>query len=260
MEKFGIVSIPLINLREQPDHKSELKTQLILGDIFEIKEEYTEWLFIKNFFDNYEGWINKKGIKNIDVLMFKKHQNTEVFYNDLFTIAKDENGNNFPILCGTWLHSYNETENSFIICNKKIYLKQKPNRLSIIKSNIVNLAVKFLNAPYLWGGVSIAGIDCSGLTYIVYRVFGIKLPRDSFKQAEIGTDIYFIENAKKGDLIFFGNENQISHVGLYMGDNKLIHSSGFVRIDYVDNHGIYNTEIKQYTHQLIKIKRIISDK
>lgn len=260
MNKFGVVFIPLVNLRREPDHKSELKTQLILGDIFEIINENNEWFCIKNFYDNYEGWINKKGTIVIDTLTFKNYQNNKFFLNELFTIAKDENKNNFFIYCGSWLHNYNDKENSFIIGEKKFFLQNKLKTVNLSASNVVNLASKFLNSPYLWGGISIAGIDCSGLTYIIYRVFDIKILRDSFRQVEHGTDVYFIENARKGDLLFFGNENIITHVGIYIGENKIIHSSGYVRIDYVDNHGIYNSEIKQYTHNLIKIKRILSDK
>lgn len=260
MSKFGVVLVPLANLRSEPDHKAELKTQLILGDIFEILNENNEWLFIKNYFDNYEGWINKKGTIPLDILTFKNYQNNKTFCNELISTVKDENNNIFFIFCGSWLHNYNEKENSFAIGEKKFFLQNKLKKLNLTTSNIISLAIKFLNSPYLWGGVSIAGIDCSGLTYITHRVFGIKILRDSFKQAELGTDVYFIENARKGDLLFFGNNNIITHVGLYLGENKIIHSSGFVRIDYVDNYGIYNSEIKQYTHNLIKIKRILSDK
>ena len=116
----------------------------------------------------------------------------------------------------------------------------------------------FLNAPYLWGGRSPFGIDCSGFTQIIYKSIGFKLPRDAYQQATIGQTLSFIEESESGDLAFFDNEEgKIIHVGIMLSDNKIIHASGKVRIDSIDHQGIFNAETNRYSHKLRIIKRII---
>ncbi len=119
-------------------------------------------------------------------------------------------------------------------------------------------AMSFLNMPYLWGGRSPAGIDCSGFTNIVYKLAGIRLRRDAWQQSEQGILINFIDEARPGDLAFFQNEEgKIIHVGIILQQQKIIHASGRVRIDTIDHYGIYDEELKKYTHQLRLIRRMI---
>ena len=116
----------------------------------------------------------------------------------------------------------------------------------------------YINSPYLWGGRSPFGIDCSGFVQLVYRMNGIQLPRDASDQAKIGQTLSFIEEAEEGDLAFFdNNEGDIIHVGIMLEDNRIIHASGKVRIDKIDHQGIYNVDTKQYSHRLRIIKAII---
>ena len=116
----------------------------------------------------------------------------------------------------------------------------------------------YLNSPYLWGGRSPFGIDCSGFTQMVFKLNGIKLPRDAYEQAEIGKTLNFIEETQKGDLAFFDNEEgKIIHTGIIIDKNKIIHSSGKVRIDNLDHYGIFNAETGKYSHNLRLIKKVV---
>ena len=119
-------------------------------------------------------------------------------------------------------------------------------------------ALQFLDSPYLWGGRSIFGIDCSGFTNIVFKITGIQLRRDAWQQSEQGILVNFIDEARPGDLAFFQNEEgKITHTGILLGNGKIIHASGRVRIDTIDHYGIYNEEQQRYSHQLRLIRRMI---
>src|SRR5690606_14241243 len=126
------------------------------------------------------------------------------------------------------------------------------------KQAIPDLALLYLNTPYLWGGKSVFGIDCSGMVQQVYKFCGVKLPRDAYQQAEIGEALSFVEEAEPGDLAFFDNtEGKIIHVGIMLEGNKIIHAHGKVRIDPIDSTGIFNTDSQTYSHKLRVIKQIL---
>jgi cell wall-associated NlpC family hydrolase len=124
--------------------------------------------------------------------------------------------------------------------------------------SITDTALRFINSPYIWGGRIPSGIDCSGLTQLVYKIHGIKIPRDSWQQSEIGETVSFITETRPGDLVFFDNEKGIiTHVGIIFSAGLVIHASGRVRIDTIDHQGIFKKEIGGYSHHLRLIKRII---
>jgi cell wall-associated NlpC family hydrolase len=126
------------------------------------------------------------------------------------------------------------------------------------KDNLVKTAYQYLNSPYLWGGKTPFGIDCSGFTQMVYKLNGYKLLRDASQQSTQGEVLSFIEESEPGDLAFFDNEEgKIIHVGIMLENNYIIHASGKVRIDRLDHLGIYNAEINRHTHRLRVIKKII---
>src|SRR5690606_19751564 len=126
------------------------------------------------------------------------------------------------------------------------------------RTQLLKTAFMYLNAPYLWGGKTPFGIDCSGFTQMVYRLNGYMIPRDASQQAKIGEPLSFIEESEVGDLAFFDNEEgNIIHVGIIMEDNYIIHAHGKVRIDRLDHLGILNIDTGRHTHKLRVIKKVI---
>jgi Cell wall-associated hydrolases (invasion-associated proteins) len=125
---------------------------------------------------------------------------------------------------------------------------------------VVKMARRYLHAPYMWGGRSPFGIDCSGLTQMVFKTAGIRLHRDAFQQVNQGRTVDFMEECQAGDLAFFDNgRGHINHVGIILPECHIIHSSGQVRIDKLDHFGIFNRELNRYTHQLRIVKRLLPD-
>ena len=118
----------------------------------------------------------------------------------------------------------------------------------------------YLKAPYVWGGKSIFGLDCSGLVQQLYGLVGIQLPRDARQQVEHGQPVHFVVQARPGDLAFFDNaEGRIVHVGLVLEEGRILHAHGEVRIDPLDHNGIYNKDLGRYTHKLRIIRRLLAE-
>ena len=125
------------------------------------------------------------------------------------------------------------------------------------KNKLTETAYFFLNAPYLWGGKSILGIDCSGFTQLVFSLSGIQIPRDAYQQEKIGESVDFVD-IKPFDLVFFINDkNRVHHVGIALENSQIIHASGQVRIDSLTNEGIIHSLSNELTHRLHSIKRIL---
>ena len=234
MEKY-YCSVSVSPIRAEVSEKSEMTSQILYGETCEIIK--TEGLYskIKMDFDGYEGWVNSSVLKK---------ENSEISKN-LVT----QNYGVFDLPEGRNLLSLGsevafETEN-FVDNNN-------------IRESLVGSAKKFINVPYLWGGRSYFGIDCSALVQLVYKIHGIALPRDADKQAELGEARDFVEESEPGDLAFFEDETGfISHVGLVLSPFELIHASGKVRIDSLDFSGIYNAEKNKHTHKLRMVKTVI---
>ncbi len=252
----GIINLSIVPVRVEASDRSEMVTQGLFGDLIEVLEIQIPWVKIKIVDDSYEGWIDHKQFISLSEQEFTAYQNSQkVFLGEYITFAF---GNNkvpitLPLSVQLPLYQNNEfqIEEKYQIDADVIYGVQT-------KDKIVELAHLYLNTPYLWGGKSIFGIDCSGLTQQVYKMYGLQIPRDAYQQAELGTPLSFIEEAEPGDLAFFDNEEgQIIHVGIVLSENRIIHAHGKVRIDYLDHSGIFNADIKKHSHKLRVIKRIV---
>lgn len=252
----GICLLSQIPGRKKASDSSEMITQLLFGDTFEILEEEEKWLYIKQSFDGYESYIDKKQCSYICEETYNKIKaETPQYSADLLQVIVNKvSGEIFPLVIGSRLPLIQE--NTLIIDNYSFEFEGSTISKAP-KEKILELAFSYLNSPYLWGGKSPMGIDCSGFSQTVYKLIGIDLPRDAYQQAELGSTLNFVEEAQSGDLAFFDNdEGRITHVGIMIDNNKIIHASGKVRIDLIDHYGIYNEETKNYSHKLRLIKHL----
>ena len=250
--QYGICHLSIVPVRLSTDDSSEMVTQLIYGDHFKVLEQRKHWSRIRIAYDSFEGWINNKQFTLISETDFKTIESTKIqkFSADLVSFVSSENGTLIPIVLGSDItHSKNLLLNNFE--GNSISEKQP-------KETFIETALLYLNAPYFWGGKTPFGVDCSGFTQMVYKINGHKLLRNAAQQATQGEPLSFIEESEPGDLAFFDNhEGIIDHVGIIMKNNYIIHAHGKVRIDRIDHTGIFNTEIKNYTHKLRVIKKIV---
>ena len=258
MIKYAICEQSLVAVRKQPSDRSEMINQLIFGDLITITDIKSSWGLIVTKHDGYEGWVDIKQITIIDQIQFDELASVEpVFLFDISAMFATTGGKMKHILMGSKL-PYFENK-SFMISDGKYMLDgDKQTSIANQSPNIIENAMKFIGAPYLWGGRSPFGIDCSGLIQIVFGMAGIKLKRDASLQVENGETINFVNESVAGDLAFFDNEEGIiTHVGIIVDNKQIIHASGEVRIDSIDHNGVYNIQQKKYTHKLRIIKRIV---
>lgn len=252
----SICQVSVAPLRKTPSDTSEMVSQLLFGELCEVMEIKKNWVFIKVTYDDYEGWIDHKQIAPINDISFSAFKHNTSFVSEAFNIfILDEKP--FPITIGAEVHNI---QNNLFELNpdKKFEVDGcEFSDLKLNKQELIELSFKYINTPYLWGGKSTFGIDCSGFTQMVYKIAGYFLPRDASEQALVGEVLGFIEESEPGDLAFFENEDgKIIHVGIILSDNKIIHAHGKVRIDNLDYNGIFNSELNRYTHQLRFVRKI----
>lgn len=256
--KHGIAKISIIPIRKEPSEKSEMVSQLLFGELFKIVYENDAWCKIETEYDNYSGWIDRKMCSYISDELYNTYKNKEKSYSSSIIGSSVSQADNSKVnlVPGSVFYNYNNKKNSFVQDGVDYFFDGmvfEPKGET--RENLINLANSFLGSPYLWGGRTPFGIDCSGFTQLVYKLNGIFLPRDASQQIELGRTLNFLNEAHPGDLAFFDNdEGIITHVGMIYGANKIIHASGIVRIDVVDHQGIFNTSIRKYTHKLRVLK------
>jgi len=251
---YGISNLSIIPMRSEAADQSEMVNQVIFGEHFKVLEMRKKWSKIRLAHDSYEGWIcNKQWIEIEEDIYKQLDKEVATISTDILDIITKTHHQ--PIVIGSILPSY---KSGHALINNDMYQFDGLSTPGFIKKDkLVENALIYLNTPYLWGGRSPLGIDCSGLTQMVYRLQGIDLPRDAYQQAEVGTTLSFVEESEPGDLAFFDNtDGRITHVGIILEENHIIHASGKVRIDRIDQQGIFNTETGNHTHKLRLIKSI----
>ena len=255
MDNYGICLMSVVPCRQQPNSTSEMVTQLLFGETYHIIEEQESWIFIHTTFDNYPCWISRKQHQYLSQKEFNQLTNTTLNTELVQIITCAENNAVFPITIGASLPQFHEGK--LTVANKTYSFDGNITSSDGSKSleEIKQTAYLFLNAPYLWGGRSPFGIDCSGFTQLVFKLNGYKIPRDASPQVELGVALSFVEEAQVGDLAFFDNEQgAITHVGLVLENQHIIHASGSVRVDKFDHYGIFHSDTKKYSHSLRVIK------
>lgn len=255
--KQAICQLSAIPMRFEPSDRSEMVNQVLFGESMDILDANEKWYMVRLHHDQYEGWVDKKQI----ALLPENYGSSELstVTAPLLVVQNQSGGFNF-IPAGSRItlseRSIQAGEATFSVSDQEV-------KNAIAPAEIALGAMIFLDTPYLWGGRTLMGIDCSGFTQLVYRMAGHFIPRDAHQQATIGQDIAFLEEAQTGDLAFFDNtEGKITHVGIVISQKEgsfksIIHASGKVRMDQLDNQGIHNLDLNQYTHKLRMIKRII---
>jgi hypothetical protein len=237
-------------MRAASSHRSEMVSQLLFGELVEILEEADDWTRVKSVADGYEGWCQPA---HLIPLLQSLGESTPSYASDWIN----------PVMV--------DEEIMWVPFGSRIDLVMQPafkmefffrgNELqpaAVSGSIILGHATKYLNTAYLWGGRSVFGVDCSGLSQQSFRMAGIDIPRDAYQQAELGETVSSLEDSQASDLAFFDNaEGKITHVGIIIDNQSIIHSSGMVRIDPIDSHGIIHADNGKRTHTLRIIKRYL---
>ena len=249
MDKI-ICRIPVVPMRIEPNHRSEQVSQMLFGETAEVIDRIQDWYKIVMDYDSCGGWIE------CDPAEAYKTGDTEkktIIIREPF-IQLTHGKEKFILYAGSEV-PLPDSRGRITIINRQFRYTGSGDSKS---SPILTDALQYLNAPYQWGGRTFSGIDCSGLVQILFKTHGLSLPRNSKDQACRGTEVKSFGEIRPGDLAFFENEDKVvTHVGLYLGNGQILHASKWVRIDTLDEQGIYRTEQKRYTHKLSCIRRLL---
>jgi len=254
---YGICNLNSIPLRATPSDSSEMVSQVLFGECFEIVDKQNNWLQIVLSFDGYQGWIDNKQQIAISKELFESLNNEEqTIVGDMVNFVTFNKTELFTLSLGATLPLYKQPN---FILNQIAYTYDGSFFKGIRKKeSLIENAYYYLNSPYLWGGKTPFGIDCSGFTQMVYKLSGHVILRDASQQATQGETLSFIEESEPGDLAFFDDEEgNIIHVGIILANHHIIHAHGKVRIDKLDHSGIYNVDTKRHTHKLRVIKKML---
>ena len=257
----GVCRLSVVPVRRDPKESAEQVTQLLFGEHYEIIETSVdeEWFRIRMVWDSYEGWINAQQHHAIPQEYFEHIDATD------YKISLDVTGSllfrkqQTPIVIGSVLPL---SPNELFQMDEQLAFNGDAKSLSQRRDAefIKLMAHRYLGSPYLWGGKSPFGIDCSGYVQMVYKLAGYPMKRDAYQQAEQGTVVGEFSEAHLGDLAFFSKNNlKISHVGIILDGNHIIHASGRVRKDMLTEEGIVHADSGQVTHKLHSIRRILKE-
>lgn len=252
----------IVPVRAEAREGAEQNTQMLFGELAQVLEEQDRWTRIRLEADGQEGWVDAKMIAPIagdDLKAYRKALKTAAVVAFPMTYAVSENnGQTIPLTAGTKLTNYQDGRFEVLGVGFRIdpsMVITAPRELN--QETLLQTVRFFLNTPYLWGGKNALGMDCSGFTQIVMSLFGKSLLRNASEQVTQGDPVNDLSQAKAGDLAFFDHEDgRISHVGIVIDAERIIHCSGRVKVEKLDPTGIFNAETGEYSHHLTQIRRL----
>ncbi len=251
--EYAACKVPASPVRKRASHKSEIVNQILFGETMFVLKEKRKWAWVKSIPENYEGWITVSHLEEIDGSL--AYQKSPWVSADLLSEI-ETGGQKMHISAGASLLGFEDTGGKFGNFEYG-FTGNKIKRDEVIPDEDVvkRLSMQWLNAPYLWGGRTILGVDCSGFAKTIFKMMGIDLPRDAWQQVQKGERVSKLKDARTGDLAFFNDKEEIVHVGILLSNEQIIHSSGKVRIDTITKKGIINSETGKRTHKLKAIRR-----
>ena len=257
----GIVLHSVVPVRSEANEGSEQLTQLLFAETVDILEEKPRWIRIKNDADGQIGWVDFKMLTKLSdsecELVAKADKSARVMMPMAYAVSEN-NGQTIPLTAGTCLPNYKDGRFEVLGVGFRIDPSMVADKsLEMTTEKIMEVVRFFLNVPYLWGGKNALGMDCSGFTQIIHSLFGHQLLRNASEQVTQGMPVKSLKNAQTGDLAFFDHEDgKISHVGLILDSERIIHCSGRVKVEKLDEIGIFSIEQGgTYTHHLVSIRR-----
>jgi hypothetical protein len=245
-------------MRKEPSHRSEMVSQLLFGEFVETGEEKDDFVFVKCMYDGYEGWVQANQVTSITAeQVLSTREYIGVNYEEVLVNWRCRNMPfGVPIYYPEDPAGHLQFGNVPVVYQVLKDAVWNVDQRPFSKKFLDTILWIFLDTPYLWGGKSMYGIDCSGFSQQVFKLFGVRLLRDAYLQAEQGTEVKTLDEARLGDLAFFQNEKgRVTHVGIILEDNRIAHASGKVRIDTIDREGIVNKETGKRSHHLHSIRR-----
>lgn len=273
---YAIVLHSVVPVRTEPSEGAEQSTQLLFGEICRIMQSLPRWYKIHNESDGEEGYVDYKMITPMSDDEYQRYTTTlksataRVMLPMTFAVSEN-NGQTIPLTLGTLLPNY--ADGQFEVLGVRFRIDSAAvaaEPLPLNPTTLMQVMRFMLNTPYLWGGKNALGMDCSGMTQTVLSLFGIRLPRNAAQQASCGTAVRELQEAHAGDLVFFDHADSdcsntepnnckgdvhISHVGILLDSERVVHCSGRVKVERIDQRGIYGAEQQLYTHHLAAIKR-----
>ena len=272
MVEYVIANATVVPVRENPSEGAEQLTQLLFGEVCEVLDRLPRWTKVRSLVDTQEGWVDFKMVSPASSLIASSpHRLEAVVAAPMAPATPMDGGADLLLTLGTRLPNYSHGTFEVLgqqylidptcVNNTTQLLNSDLSRTELL-NNVCATAQTLLNAPYLWGGKNLMGIDCSGFTQVVYAAMGVNLLRNAREQMIQGELIPCLSDAQPGDLAFFDHADRdpkatnISHVGLLLSPTEIIHCSGCVHIDTIDEQGIHLAD-GSLTHHLVCIKRYL---